>query len=64
MKTLKIIYYRIKFKEAMSYAEYWREKFNANLKDIEKGKACLDHVIYWMYKMLDYSNAMDKELES
>jgi hypothetical protein len=64
MKTLKFIYYRIKFKEALSYAEYWRENFNANLKDVEKGKVCLDHVIYWMSKMLEYIDAMDKELES
>ena len=54
MKTLKFIYYRIKFKEALSYAEYWRENFNANL----------NHVIYWMSKMLEYIDAMDKELES
>ena len=64
MKTLKIIYYRIKFKEAMSYAEYWRERLNVNLKDIEKWKACSEHVIYWMRKMLEYIDAMDKELES
>ena len=64
MKTSKIIYYRIKFKEAMSYAEYWRKRLNTNLKDIEKWKVCSEHAIYWMHKMLEYIDAMDKELES
>lgn len=63
MKLLKAIYYRVKFKEAKIYFEYWREKANANLKNMERWKACMNRAIYWLYKMLDYNTAMHK-LES
>lgn len=65
MKVLKIIYYRIKFKEANFYSQYWAEKVKtANPKDIEKWSAYMDHMVYWWSKMLDYCIARNKELES
>ncbi len=34
------------------------------MKDTAKWKACLDHMMFWLYKMLDYNIAIHKELES
>ena len=64
MKTLKIIYYRMKVKEAYSYFDYWCHKALAHIKDTEKWKACFDHMMYWCYKMSDYNVAIRKESES
>ena len=45
MKTLKIIYYRRKVKEAVAYAKYWGDKAIASLPNMEKWTACIDHMI-------------------
>lgn len=64
MKTLKILYYRIKQKGANLCLYYWRKKALANMKDIDKCLVCFDHMIYWLGKVLDYNAAVRKELES
>lgn len=64
MKTLKIIYYRIKFKEALTYAEYWKDKANGSFKSMKQWATYVDHTFYWMFKALEYCIAMDKESES
>ena len=64
MKTLKIIYYRIKFKEALTYAEYWKDKADGSLKSMKQWATYVDHTFYWMFKAIEYGYAMDKELES
>lgn len=64
MKTIKAIYYSMKQSEARSYFNYWRDKALACINNTEKWKACLDHMMYWLYKMLDYNIAIHKELES
>ena len=64
MRTLKAFYYLMKQKNAASYYEYWRTKALANMKDTKKFLACFDHMMYWLYKVLDYDAAVHKELES
>lgn len=64
MKTFKVIYYRMKQKNACSYFEYWHKKALANMKDIDKCLACFDHMIYWLGKMFDYNAAIHRELGS
>ena len=64
MKTLKAFYYLMKQKNAASYYEYWRTKALDNMKDTKKFLACFDHMMYWLYKVLDYDEAVHKELES
>ncbi len=64
MKTLKVLYYRIKQKNAYLYFKYWHKKALANMEDIEKCGACFDHMMYWISKMLDYNVAIRKELGS
>ena len=64
MRTLKAFYYLMKQKNAASYYEYWRTKALANMKDTKKFLACFDHMMYWLYKVLDYDEAVHKELES
>lgn len=62
MKTLKILYYYMKQKNAHLYFDYWHNKALANMKDTKKLGACFDHMMYWVYKMLDYNVAIHKEL--
>lgn len=64
MKTLKAIYYSMKQSEARSYFDYWHDRALACINNTEKCKACFDHMMYWLYKMLDYNIAVHKELES
>jgi hypothetical protein len=64
MKTLKILYYRMKQKGAIACFKYWHKKALANMDDVEKGAACFDHMMHWIIKMLDYNVAIRKELES
>lgn len=64
MKTLKILYYRMKQKGAIVCFKYWHKKALANMDDVEKGTACLSHMMHWIIKMLDYNVAIRKELES
>ena len=63
MKTLKIIYYRRKVKEAVAYAKYWGDKAIASLPNMEKWTACLDHMMYWLCKSIEYAVSANKELE-
>lgn len=64
MKTIKAIYYYMKQKKARLYFDYWHDKALVNIKDTKKCRACFDHMMYWLYKMLDYNVAIHKELES
>ena len=64
MKTLKIIYYRRKVKEAVAYAKYWGDKAIASLPNMEKWTACIDHMMYWLCKSIEYAVSANKELES
>lgn len=64
MKTIKAIYYYMKQKEARLYFDYWNDKALACINNTEKWKSCFDHMMYWLYKMLDYNIAIHKELES
>lgn len=64
MKTLKILYYRMKQKGAIVCFKYWHKKALANMDDVEKGTACFGHMMHWIIKMLDYNVAICKELGS
>lgn len=64
MKTLKVLYYRMKQKNAYLHFNYWHKKALANTKDIEKWGACFNHMMHWISKMLDYNVAIRKELGS
>ena len=64
MKTIKAIYYYMKQKKARLYFDYWHDKALVNIKDTKKCRAFFDHMMYWLYKMLDYNVAIHKELES
>ena len=61
MKTLKIIYYRRKVKEAVAYAKYWGDKAIASLPNMEKWTACIDHMMYWLCKSIEYAVSANKE---
>lgn len=64
MKTLKVLYYHMKQKNAHLYFSYWHKKARANITDIEKWRACCDHMMYWISKMVDYNAAIHRELGS
>ena len=64
MKTLKILYYHMKQKNAHLCFKYWHKKALANMDDVEKGTACFGHMMHWISKMLDYNVAIRKELGS
>lgn len=50
MKTLKILYYRMKQKNAHLCFKYWHKKALANMDDVEKGTACFGHMMHWIIK--------------
>lgn len=64
MKTLKILYYRIKQKSANLCLYYWRKKALANIEDMKKWNAYFKHAKYWADKIMKYNITIRKELES
>lgn len=64
MKTLKILYYRMKQKNAHSCFYYWHKKAVANIHDTKKWNAYSKHAKYWLDKSVEYNIAIRKESES
>lgn len=64
MKTLKILYYRMKQKGASLYFYYWHKKALANIKDTKKWNAYFKYMMYWLDKTVECNITIRKELES
>ena len=64
MKTLKILYYRMKQKGASLCFYYWHKKALANIKDAKKWHTYFKHMMYWLDKSVKYNIAIRKELGS
>ena len=64
MKTLKILYYRMKQKGANLCFYYWRKKAVANIEDTKKWNAYSKHAKYWADKSVECNIAIRQELGS
>lgn len=64
MKTLKVLYYRMKQKGSSLYFYYWHKKALANIKDTKKWNAYFKHMMYWLDKTVECNIAIRKELGS